>query len=292
MNKHFLYYLAPIFKFLIFALFLIMWTFPFLLISQFNFIQLKVDSLAMDLYFEVVLILVVLGALLMIFHVLWLRFENVFIVRKDMLPGFLKGSLIGFLLILGCSGLAFLSGNVVFSLTKINLLMVLGYALLYILVAIAEELLFRSFPLFIFAESYPVPVAILISSVFFGLAHMGNPDFTWLAMLNITLAGVLLSIFILQQKNISWAIGIHFAWNFTQGVLLGYNVSGTDSPGILLAKPIGSVYLSGGKFGIEGSIFCTGLMLIIITFMLVRYRIEPLAMTEEKEVEIDNRNGE
>lgn len=64
--------------------------------------------------------------------------------------------------------------------------------------------------------------------------------------------------------------------------MLGYQVSGQDSPGILLAKPLGKTYLSGGNFGIESSIFCTVVMLVCIIFLLFKYKIEPI---DEIEIE-------
>ena len=64
--------------------------------------------------------------------------------------------------------------------------------------------------------------------------------------------------------------------NFTQGTLLGYQVSGNHSPGLLLAKPLGESYLSGGSFGIESSVFCTITMVIAIVYLLFRNKIEPI----------------
>jgi membrane protease YdiL (CAAX protease family) len=104
--------------------------------------------------------------------------------------------------------------------------------------------------------------------VLFALAHVGNPNFTALGLLNITLAGTLFCIYTLQKKNVSWAIGIHFGWNFTQGILLGYNVSGNEMPGAVKAMPLGSPYLSGGTFGIEGSIFCTVLLILWMGWLI------------------------
>ena len=140
----------------------------------------------------------------------------------------------------------------------------------------------------VFAERYHVAVAIILSSLLFGIAHLGNESFNWLAMINITLAGILFAVFILQKDNISWGIGLHFGWNFTQGTFLGYQVSGEDSPGLLLAKPVGESYFSGANFGIESSIFCTLILLMAIVYMSYKYKIEPVYenFTEEKEENI------
>ncbi len=105
---------------------------------------------------------------------------------------------------------------------------------------------------------------------------MGNDAFNWLAMINITLAGAFFAILVLLKRNIYWAVGIHFGWNFTQGVILGYKVSGTEAAGILSAKPLGSTYFSGGNFGIESSVFCTGVLLTAIIYILVSNKIAPI----------------
>lgn len=273
----------PVFKVFLFLSFVIVCLFPTLIVLSFDFISFDEKSLTTQVFYEFGIALAVLGALLMIFRVLTnYDFESVFIKQK-FLSGFLKGSLIGLILLLCCTGLAYLNGNVSFTLGEISIPLFLGYLVYYMIVACFEELLFRSFPLRVFSERYPAAIAIVISSLLFGLAHLGNESFNWLAMTNITLAGILFAIFILQKGNISWAIGLHFGWNFTQGTLLGYQVSGNDSPGLLLAKPLGESYLSGGDFGIESSIFCTIIMLIVIAFMLFMYKIEPIYENEISE---------
>lgn len=283
MRDKIMYYTMPIFKVFLFLSFVIVCFFPTLIILSFDFISFDEKSLTTQVFYELGIALAVLGALLMIFRVLTnYDFESVFIKRK-FLSSFLKGSLIGLILLLCCTGPAYLNGNVSFILGEISIPLFLGYLIYYMIVACFEELLFRSFPLRVFAERYPATIAIIISSFLFGLAHLGNESFNWLAMINITLAGILFAVFILQKGNISWAIGLHFGWNFTQGTLLGYQVSGNDSPGLLLAKPLGESYLSGGDFGIESSIFCTIIMLIVIAFMLFKYKIEPIYENEINE---------
>lgn len=288
MGEKILYYTMPILKLLLFVVLFIFCFLPTLIVIQFNFIQQIENSLLADLVVELGLCLAVIGALLMVFQLLKkYTFCDVFVIPENSISGFLKGSLIGLCLILICVGFTILNGNVVFSTGNISLMTVLGYFVFFILVAVFEELLFRTFPLFVFAERYHIAIAIFLSSVLFGLAHIGNDGFTWLAMLNITLAGVLFSIFTLQKWNISWAIGIHFGWNFTQGTILGYQVSGGKSQGILIAKPVGEAYLSGGTFGIESSIFCTALLILTIAFLLIKYKIEPVQELLLEEEELD-----
>jgi membrane protease YdiL (CAAX protease family) len=216
-----------------------------------------------------------LGALLMIFRIFpRYDFEHLFFDQKKLFSGFCKGALLGALIVAACIGIAIMSGNVVFSKGNISIFTFFGYFVLYILVAVVEELFFRSFPLIVLAERYRNLAAILITSIFFGLAHYGNPGFNWIAMVNISMIGALLAVILLLKKNIYWVIGIHFGWNFTQGSLLGYQVSGTPATGILVAKPVGPTYLSGGAFGMEASIFCTIVVALLLLVILFRYRME------------------
>lgn len=277
MGEKILYYLHPVFRLVLFVVFIFICILPFGLISEFGFISLPKDSIVTDMVFETEIIIAVLGALLMTFKTFpTLDFKSVFVERQGMLSGFLKGSLIGFLLIGICGGTLLLTGNVVFTVGKISVVLFLGYILYFILVALLEELMFRTLPLFVFAERYPIILAVVLNGLLFGSAHLANPGFTWLSMLNIALAGILFSVYTLQKRNVSWAIGIHFGWNFAQGILLGYKVSGTNTPGVLVAKPIGNGYLSGGIFGIEGSVVCTIVLAIVIVYLMVSYPIAPV----------------
>lgn len=286
MGERILHNIMPLLKLILFIFFIFISLLPLGLIVQLDFINLPKNSILTDTIVEFSLVLVILSALLMMFKVLpKLYFDDVFIVKQNILSGFLKGTTIGFGLILLCCTILLATGNVQLSIGKISIALFLGYILFFLLVSLFEELMFRTFPLFVFAERYPVLFTVVINGMLFGFVHMSNPGFSWIAMLNITLAGMLFSIYTLIYKNISWAVGIHFGWNFTQGILLGYKVSGINTPGILTAKPIGESYISGGIFGIEGSISCTIVILILIIWLLLRNKIEPIVKTEDTYLE-------
>lgn len=289
MSRTPLYYLSPILKIGLFIFFIILWVVPVIVVLNFNFLPFDKDSFALDFFAESGLVIAVIGALLMVFGVFYqIDWWTIFVRKLGALSGFLKGSLIGLLLVAVCGGILWANGNVSFTEGYINPALLLGYLAYFILVALFEELMFRTYALFVLAERYPMTVAILINSIGFGLVHLANPGYTPLAFLNIVLAGVLFSVFTLLKQNVSWAIGIHFGWNFAQGILLGYKVSGIDTPRALIAKPIGEAYLSGGTFGIEGSIFCTLVLGILVLWLLYRYRFAPVELpleitSEEKE---------
>jgi hypothetical protein len=65
-------------------------------------------------------------------------------------------------------------------------------------------------------------------------------------------------------------IGIHFAWNFTQGGVFGVAVSGNDIPGLLQGRLSGPVWLSGGAFGAEASVVAVVLCLAAGIFFIAK----------------------
>lgn len=271
MRNNIFYHLAPVFRVTLFIFLCFVCILPFGLIVQLNLLPPAPNQLLADISAQASLVVVVISASLMIFRILpYLDFYAIFVRKEEAFSGFLKGSAIGLVFMGLCALLLYLNGNVSFSLKNMAVSAVLLYLVYFLLIAVFEEMLFRAYPLFAFAERYPVWFTIFFNGILFALAHFGNPNFTALGLFNITLAGVLFCIYTLQRKNISWAIGIHFGWNFTQGVLLGYNVSGNEMPGALKATPIGSAYLSGGAFGIEGSIFCTILLIVWIGWLIYR----------------------
>ena len=158
----------------------------------------------------------------------------------------------------------------------------------FILVGIFEEFTFRSFPLVVFAERYLIPVSIILNGLLFGLIHFANPGFSVLAMINISLCGILFSIVTLKNRNIWWSVGIHFGWNFTQGNLLGFKVSGINQSGLIAATLKGNYLFSGGTFGIEGSLICTITLIIYITWLIVKLKIAPVVEIENNSELIEN----
>ncbi len=262
-------YLAPVLKILLFVFFLLACAIPVGLIAQLNFLPTIKSPILADVLTQVGMVFVVLGALLMIFKVLPnLDFYEVFIRKERALSDFAKGTAVGFGIMVLCAATLYLSGNVTFILAVISWDIVFLYLVYFFLIAIFEEFMFRSYPLFVLSERYPLWLAIFLNGFLFASAHLANPEISLLGLFNILLVGVLLSLYTLQKGNISWAVGIHFGWNFTQAVILGYKVSGNNIGGAVEAIPKGADYLSGGNFGLEGSIVCTLFLAIYIVWLV------------------------
>lgn len=120
--------------------------------------------------------------------------------------------------------------------------------------AVTEELLFRGLALQALEELWGSRAAIVITSLFFGVAHLGAPGANAWSGLAIALeAGVLLGAAFLWRRNIWFVAGLHFAWNTTEQ-LLGSPVSGHTPEGLFTVDVHGSALLTGGGFGLEASI--------------------------------------
>jgi membrane protease YdiL (CAAX protease family) len=124
-----------------------------------------------------------------------------------------------------------------------------------ILPGFMEELLFRGILFRWIEELGGSWVALIVTSALFGLGHIFNPNATALSSFAIALeAGVLLGGAYMLTRNLWLAIGLHAAWNFTQGWIFDVPVSGMDQNGMVEARLSGPELLSGGAFGLEASV--------------------------------------
>jgi len=97
---------------------------------------------------------------------------------------------------------------------------------LFTAVAFNEELIFRGYILGNLMLSMNRYVALVVTSILFSLVHLGNDSFSWLSFLTIILAGLLLGLPYIFTRSLWLPIALHFSWNFFQGTIFGFNVSG------------------------------------------------------------------
>ncbi|HEY6049261.1 MAG TPA: type II CAAX endopeptidase family protein [Sphingomicrobium sp.] len=121
--------------------------------------------------------------------------------------------------------------------------------------AISEEMLFRGV-LFRWLEEFGGSwLALIVTSALFGAAHLANPNASWVAAVGIALeAGVMLGAAYMLTRSLWLPMGIHAAWNFTQGEIYDIPVSGTPVHGLLVARLNGPPLLTGNGFGLEASL--------------------------------------
>ena len=127
-------------------------------------------------------------------------------------------------------------------------------------VACFEEILLRGVLFRIVEDSLGTWWALGISALLFGALHLGNENATWVAAAGLSLqAGVLLGAAYVVSRSLWLPIGIHWAWNGIQAGVFGGALSGNAVRAIFTTRPRGPDALSGGAFGIEGSILATAL---------------------------------
>ncbi len=148
----------------------------------------------------------------------------------------------------------------------------LGTLLFFLLVAVTEEVMLRGFVLGrMLSAGMNRFVALFLSSALFSAMHLFNPNFALLPFVNILLAGCLLGASFLYTRNLCFPVVLHWFWNWLQGPVLGYEVSGMDSGETLLTLRLtGSDLLTGGSFGFEGSLLCP-VLLVVGTLAIVAY---------------------
>jgi len=121
--------------------------------------------------------------------------------------------------------------------------------------ALTEELLLRGYPFTVLRGSWGWPVATAITSIVFGLLHLGNPGVTPAAIANVMAAGVFLAGVRVVTGSLAAAWIAHFAWNWTMSAGFHSAVSGLPfgTPGYKLIDS-GPDWLSGGAWGPEGGV--------------------------------------
>jgi uncharacterized protein len=142
-----------------------------------------------------------------------------------------------------------------------------------ILIAFSEELVFRGYILGNLMETIPNKwIALAVSAVLFAAYHAITPGVHTLAFLNLFLAGMLLGINYLFTKNLWFSFLLHVSWNFFEGPILGFRVSGTSFPSLLQAEPNGDLFITGGDYGLEGSMLMT--LLLLATILVLAWAFE------------------
>ena len=205
-------------------------------------------------------------------------------VSELSLPGmgkqFCAGLLIGAGLYTACE--LILMGLGIYRIDGVN---PLSYMLPAIAMALSssvfEELLFRGV-LFLSVEKwFGSWVALVVSSLVFGLTHLVNPQATIEGALFIAVeAGVLLAAALMLTRRLWLCIGFHMAWNYTQSAIFSGIVSGNEAEqGLIRSTMKGPDWLTGGNFGVESSVLslvlCTTTGIVMLVMAVRRSKIVP-----------------
>ncbi len=146
----------------------------------------------------------------------------------------------------------------------------------FILVGFNEELLFRGYHLQTITSGLNLFWGLFISSIIFGGLHLGNPNATWVSAAGIFFAGLFLAYGYVCTKQLWLSIGLHIGWNFFEGVVFGFPVSGLSIYPLIHINVSGPEAWTGGAFGPEaGLIILPALALgAALIYLYTRSRVD------------------
>ncbi|HFI0025198.1 TPA: lysostaphin resistance A-like protein [Streptococcus suis] len=213
--------------------------------------------------------------------ILWARFTEkspwlgLGIRKKGALKDFLLGWGIGAAMLTSCVLLMWGFGAIQVTSFQFSANLVGEFLILILAWSVqgtTEELLTRGWMFSSLAAKHNIPVGILVSSLFFTFLHLGNNAISIIPLLDLTLFAILACLVLLKTGNL-WVIsGIHAAWNCFQGNVFAFPVSGTQAgQAFISVRTSGPEWLSGGAFGVEGSIISLivqGLMIAWLVYDL------------------------
>ena len=177
-------------------------------------------------------------------------------------------------------GAAILHNDIQINWSSVTASFIIQFIIVFIAVMIqcgSEELLYRGYYFQRLRKGYKSPAfAILINPVIFLLAHVFNPGVKVLALINIYLVGVVMSLMLYYFDSFWLVIAFHTAWNFSQNIIFGLPNSGIIqgfSIGKLDTDTASSSFFYDVDFGVEATGFTTVLLVVlIIVFSLIIFK--------------------
>ena len=145
----------------------------------------------------------------------------------------------------------------------------LTFLIVFILVGFAEEILSRGYFMSVLRQTKSRSAILIVSSALFSLMHIFNDAFNLIPFINIALAGLLFGYMFIKSGSIWMPIGFHITWNYVQGNVFGFHVSGLEVQGLITTQYAQENIINGGAFGPEGGVAVT--VLLLLSFLFVRW---------------------
>jgi membrane protease YdiL (CAAX protease family) len=148
------------------------------------------------------------------------------------------------------------------------------YLVIYLAVGWQEELLCRGYWLQNLSERLGAGWGVLISSWIFALLHAFNPNSSPAAVFMLIASGLFLACGYLRTRQLWLPIGLHIGWNFFEGPVFGFAVSGTSPFRLISQTPTGPELLTGGAFGPEAGLIVMPALLVGVALIYWYTRVE------------------
>ncbi|MCU9533955.1 CPBP family intramembrane glutamic endopeptidase [Streptococcus sp. CSL10205-OR2] len=198
--------------------------------------------------------------------------QGIGFTKTKAFQSFLSGWGIGTLMMFICVFLMFLFGGLTFTGYQLSPTLIVQFLILMIAWTVqgsAEEILARGWLFSSISTRYPVFMGLIVSSLFFTILHLGNDHLSVIPILDLFLFGVLAALYMLKTNDIWGVSGIHAAWNCFQGSFFNFNVSGSQTSQAFVKVSVhGPDWLTGGDFGVEGSVFSLLVQLAVIIWLV------------------------
>ena len=228
--------------------------------------------------FQGMVVLVISFAPIYLLVWLWLRFierrpfRTIGLDTGHAAKQYGRGLLLGLLMFGSAVAVLTLLGYIEITATDFGLAAWIGVGTIligWIVQGAAEEVVARGFMLPIIGARWRPWIGVLLSSSAFGLLHLLNPNLNWLAMLNLVLFGIFAALYTLWEEGLWGIFAIHSVWNWAQGNLFGFEVSGNAFGGdsLLDLNETGPDLLTGGAFGPEGGLAVT--LVLVLSCVVV-----------------------
>ena len=195
--------------------------------------------------------------------------------KKNILKNYLIGLLVGFIMFSMVVLIEFITGSLKFngfnSFNIITIVLVLLFFIGFMIQSASEEILVRGYFFNSIKSQHKTIVAILVSSLTFGLLHVFNSGFNFIPFINIVLIGIFFALYYFCFDNLWEVCAVHAIWNFSQGNIYGIKVSGIsiDYSIINTIQVEGHDILNGGNFGAEGGLVTT--FVIVVSIILLYF---------------------
>ena len=180
------------------------------------------------------------------------------------------GLLLGVLYFGAVVGLMALAGSYSITAARFILIPQLSAFMFFYVVAVFEEIIFRGVLFRLIDDRWNTAAALIISALLFGAMHYWNPGASlWSSCAIAIEAGLLLGAAYKHFGTLWLPIGIHWAWNYVQGNVLGFAVSGVQTSDKVFSPIItGPEWITGGAFGAEASVPAVGIGLLLTIILL------------------------